>query len=326
MLGETVAVMDNARIDSSGASGGGTVLVGGNWHGEGPEQKAQVAYLAATSLVAADATEKGNGGQVVVWSENTTRHYGTISVKGGPQGGDGGAVEVSSRGSLDFQGDVIRTAALGKAGSLLLDPLDFNIQDGPDAGPTNMGGSPLEPTAGGASINDDKINALLGGGSVTLRTLTGGNITMMNNAAITSGSANSLTINSGRDFNGQAGATINIGGSLTISAANQLSYSVGGTVTGNITLSGGGVNLGGGGATTITSTTGYIDVTATGSNITNQATLTANTGGVRLHNPASGGSNRPPPPPPPPPPPGSVAPGPQNMGAPPPGPGAGGLT
>ncbi|KIM00155.1 Large exoprotein involved in heme utilization or adhesion [Paramagnetospirillum magnetotacticum MS-1] len=298
VLGETVAVMDNARVDASGAAGGGTVLVGGNWHGEGAEPKSQVAYLAASSVVAADATEKGNGGQVVVWSENTTRNYGTISVKGGPQGGDGGAVEVSSRGALDFQGDVIRTAALGRAGSLLLDPLDFNITAGPNAGPTNMGGSPLEPTAGGASINDGKINNLLGGGSLTLRTLAGGNITMMNNAHINSGSANSLTINSGGDFNGQSGATINIGGSLTITAANQLSYSVGGTVTGNITLSGAGVNLGGGGATTITSTTGYIDVTATGSNITNQATLTANAVGVRLHNPSGGGSQLPPPPPP----------------------------
>lgn len=317
VLGETVAIMDNARVDASGAAGGGTVLVGGNWHGEGPEATAQVAYLAANSVVAADATEKGNGGQVVVWSDNTTRHYGTISVKGGPQGGDGGAVEVSSRGFLDFQGEVNRSAALGRAGSLLLDPLDFEIRSGGNSGPTNMSGTPLAPTAGNAFINDGKINNLLGTGSLTLQTESGGNITMKNNAAINSGSANSLTITSGGNFTGEAGSTITLGGALTISATTgQISYSTGSTVTGNIALTGANVSLGG--ATTITSTGGNIDVRATASTIGNQATLTANAGAVRLHNPSSGGNQRPPPPPPPPPP-GAVAPGPQTLGAPPPG-------
>jgi len=51
---------------------------------------------------------------------------GTIFARGGLNGGDGGFVEVSSHGVLDFVGTVDNRAPQGAAGTLLLDPMDVN--------------------------------------------------------------------------------------------------------------------------------------------------------------------------------------------------------
>ncbi len=64
----------------------------------------------------ADATRSGNGGTVVVWSDQYTNFAGTISARGGAVGGDGGAVETSSHGVLNATSQVAATAPAGKAG------------------------------------------------------------------------------------------------------------------------------------------------------------------------------------------------------------------
>ena len=307
VLGETVAILDGARIDASGQAGGGTILAGGNWHGEGAEPHAQVTTLAQSAVLAADATQSGNGGQVVLWSDATTRAYGTISVRGGANGGNGGAVETSSKGFLDFAASVDRTAIAGKAGSLLLDPLDFTITHG-GAPVANMGGagstvSPYQPNAGGpaSSVSDSQIATLLATGSVVLQTLAGGNITMNNNAAINApAAANSLTITSGGSYTGQLGSSITTGGAVSISAQGAMTFGTAVNITGNLTLSGASVVLGNAGTPTIRSTGGNISVTATQSAIGRNANVVANVGTVTYHDPAGGGGLPLPPPPPPP--------------------------
>ncbi|MBK7006599.1 MAG: filamentous hemagglutinin N-terminal domain-containing protein [Burkholderiales bacterium] len=83
VLGNRVAVMDNAVLDASGATGGGTVLVGGDYQGKNAEiPNAQVSYFGANATVKADATDKGEGGKVIVWADDTTRAYGRISARG----------------------------------------------------------------------------------------------------------------------------------------------------------------------------------------------------------------------------------------------------
>ena len=330
LLGETVGIMVGARVDASGQAGGGIILAGGNWHGSGLEAHASVTYLAQSAILAADATQSGNGGQVVLWSDATTRAYGTISVRGGASGGNGGAVETSSKGFLDFAASVDRTAPAGKAGSLLLDPLDFTINHG-GGGSNNMGGSPLAPTGGGATITDGQIATLLAGGAVSLQTGAGGNITMNNNANINAPAAtNSLTISSGGTYTGQLGSQITTGGAVSISASGAMTFGTAVNITGNLTLSGASVALGNAGAPTIRSTGGNISVTATQSAIGRNANVVANVGSVTYNDPAGAAGNRPPPPPPPPPPfggaggPGRSGPGPggQQFGPPPGAPGA----
>jgi filamentous hemagglutinin family protein len=128
VTGKEVTLENKARVDASGGNGGGTVLVGGNALGKGPEKNAVNTRVEAGAIIAADAVNSGDGGQVVIWSDGTTNFDGTISAKGGANGGDGGQVETSGH-TLKI-GDAARvntSAPKGSFGEWLLDPVDFVI-------------------------------------------------------------------------------------------------------------------------------------------------------------------------------------------------------
>jgi len=130
VLGNLVGLIDNANISASGDTGGGTVLIGGGFQGKNPDvQNAFRTYFGADAMITADAIVSGDGGKVIVWSDDITRFYGTISARGGAVGGNGGFVEVSGKGILDFRGKADLGAPVGQAGTLLLDPLDITISD-----------------------------------------------------------------------------------------------------------------------------------------------------------------------------------------------------
>ena len=131
VLGNRVAVTDNASIDASGSNGGGTVLVGGDVHGANPDvQNSSVTYFGANAAIKADATDKGNGGKVIVWADDTTHALGSISARGGANGGNGGFIETSGARTLDFTGLRADTRAPhGDTGTLLFDPGSLDITD-----------------------------------------------------------------------------------------------------------------------------------------------------------------------------------------------------
>ena len=128
VLGDRVALFD-AELDASGAEGGGTVRVGGDFQGQGPFLRAEQTIVSEDSTIAVDALELGDGGQAIVWADSLTRFYGHISARGGTSGGDGGLVEVSGKELLIFTGNVDGSAPLGNSGSLLLDPKNITISD-----------------------------------------------------------------------------------------------------------------------------------------------------------------------------------------------------
>ncbi len=73
VLGQAVALSATVKIDVSGDAGGGTALIGGNFHGAGPQPNAATTTtIAAGSIIDADAITSGNGGQVAVWSDGVT--------------------------------------------------------------------------------------------------------------------------------------------------------------------------------------------------------------------------------------------------------------
>jgi len=128
VLGERVALVDSARIDASGAHGGGEVLIGGDYQGKNPEiQNAKRTYVGPDAVIDASATQNGDGGRVIVWSDEMTGFYGTADARGGVADGDGGFVEISSKDTLIYRGFVDVSAASGEAGSVLFDPKDITI-------------------------------------------------------------------------------------------------------------------------------------------------------------------------------------------------------
>ena len=125
VLGENVELA-GATIDASGRDGGGTILVGGDFQGQGDVQRAVHTTVDENTSLLADATESGDGGKVVVWADDTTDYYGAISATGGLLGGDGGMAEVSGS-MLTYEGTTDLAAPLGEMGTLLLDPYNYWI-------------------------------------------------------------------------------------------------------------------------------------------------------------------------------------------------------
>lgn len=128
ILGDRVAVVENGSANASGAAGGGQILVGGDFHGSnGAIQNATNTFVGSGATLHADATQAGEGGRIVVWSDDKAQFYGTLSARGGPEGGNGGFAEVSGKQSLIFAGNVDLGAPKGSMGNLLLDPLDLYV-------------------------------------------------------------------------------------------------------------------------------------------------------------------------------------------------------
>lgn len=126
LLGDKVGVIDG-RIDASGTHGGGTVWVGGGYQGQGAVPNASQTLVGQAATIHADALVDGNGGNVVVWADETTQFYGSVTARGGASGGDGGLVEVSGANHLDYRGTVDTLAPMGTTGTLLLDPTNIAV-------------------------------------------------------------------------------------------------------------------------------------------------------------------------------------------------------
>ncbi len=129
VLGDRVGLL-SANLTASGLQGGGEVLIGGDYQGQGQLPNAQRAIVDASSTIKADALTTGNGGRIILWADGTTQFAGAISARGGDQSGEGGFVEVSGKEQLAFRGNVDVTAPQGLAGTLLLDPERIRIVDG----------------------------------------------------------------------------------------------------------------------------------------------------------------------------------------------------
>jgi filamentous hemagglutinin family protein len=150
MLGQYVGLMNGSSINASGDAGGGTVLVGGNYQGQGTEFRSTATYMDKDATITADAVTTGNGGKVILWSDGFTNVHGTIYARGGAQSGDGGLIETSGHHILDARG--VRGgagAAHGQGGLWLFDPDSNVLIDGnvttPWLAPRLMRRRPIRP-------------------------------------------------------------------------------------------------------------------------------------------------------------------------------------
>jgi hypothetical protein len=206
LLGGKVGLFSGAAADASGDGGGGLVQVGGAFHGAAALPAATQTYVSPSAHVSADALDSGPGGRVVVWADELTRFSGQIEARGGPEGGDGGFVEVSSKNSLGFDGHVDTGATHGNAGSLLLDPKNIIIATG---GSTSSAGLDSFATNPSGTVTVDP-SALNGAAANTTVTLEANNDITFQNALNFS--------NSGTNLFARAGRSIVINASITTRA------------------------------------------------------------------------------------------------------------
>ncbi len=288
VLGNEVTVKEGALIDASGDVGGGVVLIGGNAHGEGVEQNAKSVAINKNVAINADAYTHGNGGTIVIWSDEDTHFYGNISARGGAESGNGGWVETSGKEYLDVNNSSVDLrASNGETGTWLLDPTNIYIALN-QASATLAGMTGLDNTANygtttfqatGAIIDSlltiSTLQAALATASVVVTTTnasgTGlGNIVVVD--AISWLTANTLTLTAANNIALNAAITTGAAGSALILNAV-------GNVTQTAAIGGsGGVTKQGAGTLTLSQANTYTGVT------------TVTTGVVSVQNNAAFGS------------------------------------
>ncbi|WP_178133531.1 beta strand repeat-containing protein [Vineibacter terrae] len=292
--GGKVNVASTAVIDASGASGGGRVNIGGSYQGKGPVANARDTTVETGARINADATRLGNGGTVIVWSDNATVFGGTISAKGGLKGGDGGFAEVSGKQHLDYHGFTDLRAPLGTVGTLLLDPSDITIQAAGTNDTSATGGDPNTITGNSAAsiLTVTTLQNALANANVVVDAAGGtgtsllGSITVADAVSIPNGRTLTLTapgsiaINAPVSTPGDANLVITTTqfGSITNAATGVISLG-NGTLTLNST---GGINLGAAsvtaGTVNFTSQNGSVIINAPG-NLIGAVSGTATTAG-----------------------------------------------
>ena len=121
-------LLAGARVAADGPSGGGSILIGGGWQGNNASlANATTTVITKSSKLNANALDNGNGGTVVVWSDQSTDFAGAIEARGGTNSGNGGEVEVSGHENLAMSGQITMASPYGENGLLLIDPRNITI-------------------------------------------------------------------------------------------------------------------------------------------------------------------------------------------------------
>ncbi|EKL4974272.1 filamentous hemagglutinin N-terminal domain-containing protein, partial [Salmonella enterica] len=264
--GQNIHLAANSLTSATGKAGGGEVFVGGGWQGKDSRIKnASKVVMDKAASVDVSATDTGDGGTAVLWSDDYTNFRGTILARGGAQSGNGGQVETSSHNNLQAFGAVDTSAQSGHGGDWLLDPTDVtivsagdDITDNTNITETGKGTAQsldtdtdhiFSPSASGAQILNTSIeNQLNNGTNVTVRTSgtdtegESGNITLNAAVAKTNGADAALTL--------EADGNITINNNIT-STAGKLDISLlgAGSNTGSVWVLNSTLNSNGGNIT-----------------------------------------------------------------------------
>ena len=220
VLGQNIHLTSSATLDADGNLGGGEILVGGNEHGAGVEQNALTTTVDAGTLLSANALSQGNGGKVIVWSNNATYFQGSISATGGSISGNGGFVETSGHYLNVTDAKINLLATHGSTGTWLLDP-DLTICASCTTTALNSGNTFSDNGTNSYLLVSDLTTAL-NTANVTLQTTnngTGGSGDIFVNAAVNWSSASTLSLSAVNRIFLNADITAPHGG-LILSAAN----------------------------------------------------------------------------------------------------------
>ena len=255
LQGEDITLADGSKTNAKGTANGGLVNIGttkvtyteladGARTNVKAQNQAKTTTVEAGAVVDASSTNKGNGGEINIWSSVKTIVAGTFKAQGGVNGGNGGFVETSSAGILEILKSTIVdvTAKLGRAGNWLLDPEDLVIT----SSTATAISSALATSNVTIEVKGDLTiaagSSITGNGNLTLNA-TG---TITNAGAIDTGKTGSLVTNS-TELTLASGSTTNAN-QITATAqavtVNGALTSSGGS-TGSINVTGGAITIAG---------------------------------------------------------------------------------
>ena len=230
VTGKNIALSD-ATLDASGATGGGAIRVGGDYQGTGSTQRADTTRVDTNSVIRADATQSGDGGKVIVWSDDLSTFDGLITARG-VGNGKGGDAEVSGKANLAYKG-FTDLSGPGGFGTLLLDPYNLTISND-----TASNSSGTSATGDDSVINVTTLENALSSANVTITTgsagsvgAQAGDITVVNDVTWTSGST--LELSAYHDINVNANLSGGTGSQIVLRSDNS------GTGTGAVTFNSG---------------------------------------------------------------------------------------
>jgi filamentous hemagglutinin family protein len=231
VLGDRVGLV-SANLDASGAIGGGTVLIGGDYLGKGTVPNSQITFVDQASTIKANALRSGNAGKVIVWADDKTSFSGRISARGGIDSGNGGFIETSGKNYLNVQNASVDAAALkGNAGNWLLDPRNITVQ----TGGTTLFTDPLilSKLNDAADVsNDFTIDpSVIQNATANVELVASENIVFSNSVSTPNGI--NLSANAGGYI---SASSINSGGDITFSAPSIYADNL--SATGDISISG----------------------------------------------------------------------------------------
>ncbi|MDE2005825.1 MAG: filamentous hemagglutinin N-terminal domain-containing protein, partial [Rhodospirillales bacterium] len=218
--GGDVRIAAGARIDASGAAGGGVVAIGTGLArarggpGVKPAVLSRNVDIAPGATIAANATVKGHGGRVTVLAGNETVMDGAIAAHGGPLGGDGGFVEVSGD-RLSLGGPIDVGAAHGGLGTILFDPGTLDIVSGTISS-GSLDGSLGTITFGSGTIYDTVSNTAINAFGATADVVLQASTLLDVQASVSI--AHNLTMQSGGNLLVDGGVSVQAGGTLLLGA------------------------------------------------------------------------------------------------------------
>ncbi|WP_420422218.1 filamentous hemagglutinin N-terminal domain-containing protein [Simkania sp.] len=203
-----ITIGKTAQIDTSSRFGGGVIRVG--------NQDTETVNIEKGAEFLSNATQRGNGGTIAVWSTKETLFHGSAEASGGKDLGNGGKISISTDGnSYAVTGPVSARASHGTMGHVTFDPKYIQITssgtdlftnhallyDSDPSGHATISGETLSNTLDGAHVTlqahtdiifDDQVSAISEGSSLTLQA--GRSIIILNEITLNKG-AFSATIN-----------------------------------------------------------------------------------------------------------------------------------
>ena len=273
LTGDQVKVDGGSQLLATGATGGGLIQVGGSWQNSDPTvRQALHTTVEPGALFDASATDQGNGGTIVAWSDihnpdGLTSVAGSLVSRGGSLYGDGGRIETSGA-YLDIDQVAIDVGSVnGEAGKWLLDPFTYtidnssqnSIQNALIAGTnvaisTSAKDTTYVPDSDIATVNapdgDININISLdwSGGSGTLQLTADDTVNIANGVTVTTGSGG-LDVTTAK-LTGDGSVSVASGGTFAVNQSGTSTYS--GVISGA-----GGLQKKGAGNLTLTGTQTY---------------------------------------------------------------------